>query len=69
MMKPLLIASLAAALAGAQAPPLTPGAPLAGAPAVAASPVKLVAPDAVVAEVDGKKYTAAEADQLMKLVS
>lgn len=46
----------------------TPGAPAVSAPPGAAAPAPPVSPDTVVAEVNGKKYTAAEVDRIITML-
>jgi peptidyl-prolyl cis-trans isomerase C len=46
----------------------TPGAPAVSAPPGVAAPAPPVSPDTVVAEVNGKKYTAAEVDRLITML-
>ncbi len=73
-MKMLAISLLACALLYGQAPPpvrVTPGAPAVKAPgeaASAATPAPALPPDTVVAEVNGKKYTAADLDKLIAML-
>ena len=67
-MKILTIALLSLiVLFGQQPVSVTPGTPTVQAPAVAAPPAP-IAPDTVVVEVNGKKYTAAEVDKLIAML-
>ena len=70
-MKILAISGLFSALLAAQTPvQVTPGAPAIQSPAATPTPVTtpVIPPDTVVAEVAGKKYTAAEMDAIIKLL-
>jgi peptidyl-prolyl cis-trans isomerase C len=73
-MKILAISFLASALLYGQAQPpvqVTPGAPAVKAPGEAASPATPappLSPDTVVAEVNGKKYTASDLDKLIAML-
>lgn len=69
-MKILAIPFLFSALLYSQAQPpvkVTPGAPAVQAPAQATPPPP-VSPDTVVAEVNGKKYTAGDLDKLITML-
>jgi parvulin-like peptidyl-prolyl isomerase len=60
---------LSALLYGQQGPvKVTPGAPAVNAPAAAAAPAPPISPDTVVAEVNGKKYTAADLDRIITML-
>jgi len=72
-MKILAISFLASSLLLGQAQPpvqVTPGAPVVKAPGEAAAPATPapLSPDTVVAEVNGKKYTAADLDKLIAML-
>jgi peptidyl-prolyl cis-trans isomerase C len=69
-MKILAIPFLFSALIYGQQAPVqaTPGAPALSAPPGAAAPAPPVSPDTVVAEVNGKKYTAAEVDRIITML-
>jgi peptidyl-prolyl cis-trans isomerase C len=76
LIAPLIFCALLCGQAAAPGQPpatVTPGAPSVNAPAApappaAATPPAPITPDTVVAEVDGKKYTAAEIDKLIRML-
>jgi hypothetical protein len=70
-MRTLLLSTVFVAIVCAQNPSATPPSPpTPAAPAASstpATPPAIITPDTIVAEVDGKKYTAGEVDTLLKI--